>query len=294
MSTELLDSPIAFHRAFVRLGAGITGALMLSQAVYWSKRTKDADGWFYKTQTEWEDETGLSRSEQEGARRKLKNLGILLEDRKGVPCKTYYRIDAEKLDALLANSSEKPKASSLQKSCKQGCGNPANKDAENPQSSVQESCKQDCGKPASKAAENLQTITETTQRLPKDYDRDLPFDPPSDPNASGPPKKPPANRKTKLPDDFEPTQERVNAALSYWNRCGRTDLNPLDEFEKFIAHHEANGSRMANWDAAWRKWYCNAVTFNRPMGGPPQPPNDRRAQKQNVRNAMRNIHDTSW
>ena len=39
------------------------------------------------------------------------------------------------------------------------------------------------------------------------------------------------------------------------------DLIAEDEFGKFVAHHRANGSRMVDWDAAWTKWYSNAVGF---------------------------------
>jgi len=99
---EMLDRPIAFQRAFVRIGAGIKGALMLSQAVYWSNRTRDADGWFYKTQEEWEEETGLVRSEQETARKKLTGLKVVHEKKKGVPCKLYYRVDFDELLAVLS------------------------------------------------------------------------------------------------------------------------------------------------------------------------------------------------
>jgi hypothetical protein len=35
---QLVDRPIAFQRSFVRLGVGITGALLLSQIVYWQNR----------------------------------------------------------------------------------------------------------------------------------------------------------------------------------------------------------------------------------------------------------------
>ena len=59
----LPDRPIAFNRDFVSIGCGIKGALMLSQAVYWGKRTTAKDGSFYKTQAEWEEETGLKGSE---------------------------------------------------------------------------------------------------------------------------------------------------------------------------------------------------------------------------------------
>lgn len=54
----LLDRPIAFQRSFIRLEMGVTAALFLSQLTYWTNRTTD-DGWVYKTQDEWEEETGL-------------------------------------------------------------------------------------------------------------------------------------------------------------------------------------------------------------------------------------------
>lgn len=95
------DKPIAFNRDFVGLGVGITGALFLSQSMYWHKRSTKKDNWFYKTQIEWEDETGLSRREQESARRKLKELGILEESLAGVPARMYYRINIEVLSDLL-------------------------------------------------------------------------------------------------------------------------------------------------------------------------------------------------
>lgn len=97
----LLDRPIAFQRPFVALGIGITGALMLSQAVYWSRRKQDEGGWFFKRQVDWEDETGLTRREQEGARSRLCALGILLEERRGVPGKLFYKVDFDVLNGLL-------------------------------------------------------------------------------------------------------------------------------------------------------------------------------------------------
>ena len=57
----LLDRPIAFHRCLVEPCGGITAALLLGQALYWSKRPNDPKGWFWKIQREWEQETGLSR-----------------------------------------------------------------------------------------------------------------------------------------------------------------------------------------------------------------------------------------
>ncbi|EBP0096454.1 HNH endonuclease [Salmonella enterica] len=104
---KLLDRPIAFQRSFVRLGAGISGALFLSQAVYWNARTSDPDGWFFKTQNEWEEETGLKRTEQEKARKSLVSLGILEELKKGLPAKLYYRVNENKLALALQGEIQK-------------------------------------------------------------------------------------------------------------------------------------------------------------------------------------------
>ncbi|MGH8711912.1 MAG: hypothetical protein ACREVA_11485 [Burkholderiales bacterium] len=107
MSTflRLLDRPIAFHRCFIDLTGSVTAALFLSQAVYWQKRIPDKpDGWWYKTRTQWSEETGLSRYEQETARQRLRDAGILLEERRGMPAKIWYRIDQPALRNLLSNA----------------------------------------------------------------------------------------------------------------------------------------------------------------------------------------------
>ncbi len=97
---HLLDRPIAFHRAFVTLTGSVTAALMLSQAVYWSKRVAEGrDGWFYKTQNEWLEETGMSRYEQESARKKLAKY--LKVERRDVPAQLYYKVDFEAITADL-------------------------------------------------------------------------------------------------------------------------------------------------------------------------------------------------
>ena len=158
----LLDRPIAFQRAFVTLGAGITGALMLSQSVYWSSRCDDVDGWFYKTMSEWEDETGLTRSEQEGARRKLVKIGVLEEMKKGVPCRLYYRVNMEALAANLG--AENPKTSTRE-TRKPVCRKPAYRGAENLQTSVQDSSKQACREPAFLTETTTEITAETTQRV---------------------------------------------------------------------------------------------------------------------------------
>lgn len=76
-----------------------------------------------------------------------------------------------------------------------------------------------------------------------------------------------SKRNTRIPVDLNLTAERHDAAVSYWKTKNRTDLDPAGEFQKFINHFTANGKRMADWDACWRTWYTNAVTFNKPAFG---------------------------
>lgn len=99
--TDLLDRPIAFHRAFAKLAGSVNAGVMLSQGYYWSKRTKSPAGWFYKTQDEWEAETCLSRREQETARKLLRQTGFWEEDRRGNPARLYYRIDRRAFNLAL-------------------------------------------------------------------------------------------------------------------------------------------------------------------------------------------------
>lgn len=112
------DQPIAFNKHYVFIGCGINGALMLSQLVYWSSRTKKKDGWIYKTHQEWTQETGLTRREQDTARKTLKSLGFLTEKKQGVPCKVYFKVEHEKLYQALMDYAQSLDTSQLHNSAK--------------------------------------------------------------------------------------------------------------------------------------------------------------------------------
>lgn len=102
---QILAPPIAFHRCLVKVAGSVNAALMLSQAIYWTPRTKDPNGWFYKSQKDWEEETGLSRSEQEIARKQLKTTGFWQEQLRGVPATLYFCVDCEILQTRLQDFS---------------------------------------------------------------------------------------------------------------------------------------------------------------------------------------------
>lgn len=104
---QMFARPIAYHRIFVTLTGSVTAAVMLSQAFYWSKVTKNPAGWFYKTAEEWEEETGLSRKEQATARKKLKEHKWWQEELRkanGAPT-LHYRINQDGfINELLSTS----------------------------------------------------------------------------------------------------------------------------------------------------------------------------------------------
>lgn len=98
---DILDRPIAFNPSFKRITGSTNAALLLSQAFYWSKRTNDPEGWFYKTRIEWMEETGLTEDELDGAREKCKKSGVIEEKLRGVPATLYYRVVKPKVYELL-------------------------------------------------------------------------------------------------------------------------------------------------------------------------------------------------
>lgn len=133
---ELLRQPIAFHRVFVDLAGSVNAALFLSQACYWS----DVTGWdwFYKTQQEWQKETGLTRHEQDASRKKLLKIKVLKEARRGVPARMYYQVQLDILADLIATFRQ----SSIPEKRQTGLPNSGNlyKEAEITQETTQKPC----------------------------------------------------------------------------------------------------------------------------------------------------------
>jgi hypothetical protein len=69
--------------------------------VYWTGKEHDSEGWIYKTQSEMEKETGLSRYWQRKARKILRSHGVKKEDLRGIPGKLWYWVDLEALSRFM-------------------------------------------------------------------------------------------------------------------------------------------------------------------------------------------------
>ena len=111
---EVFDLPITFHRCLVRVTGSVTAALMLSQAMAWTEDlAPEVEGWFMRSQGDWAEETGLSRWEQETARRVLRNCGLLEERKMGMPARLWFRVNRQRLGAALRELSERREKSRM-------------------------------------------------------------------------------------------------------------------------------------------------------------------------------------
>jgi len=92
--------PVAYYPQIRHICGSVTAAIFFCQFTYWRGKGENKEGWIYKSQPEIEDETGLTREEQETARRKLRDRGILTERKKGIPCRLYYLLDLDRVNLL--------------------------------------------------------------------------------------------------------------------------------------------------------------------------------------------------
>jgi len=109
-----VGKPIAYYPNLKRITGSTVATIFLCQFIYWTGKQRDDEGWIYKTQSEIEQETGLTRTEQETARRILSKKGFLEHKYKGIPRQLYYRIN---IDAI--NEAWETVHTIMQDSCKQ-------------------------------------------------------------------------------------------------------------------------------------------------------------------------------
>ncbi|MDT8880294.1 hypothetical protein RSO68_12515 [Halomonas saccharevitans] len=105
---ESVEFPVGYAADYMLIdGMTIPAAVFLSQVVYWSRRdfVKKRGGWFHKQQKgvkdSWKNETGLTPKQQMNARKILRYIGVIEEDKSGIPAKTWFRLDGKRLHELL-------------------------------------------------------------------------------------------------------------------------------------------------------------------------------------------------
>jgi len=174
----LADRPVAYHPGLARV-LGVKEAIFVCQLLYWHGKGKLPGGWIWKTQADITEEIGLSRREQEGARRRLVAAGILEEDLRGVPATMHYRLNLDTL-AKIAETAF----------------------------SMHQTAKLDCTKPPNLYGAFVQTIPESTAEIT-----------PESTGEALPPPAPPSERKPIAKTTKEPPSEAAKVyheVAAYW------------------------------------------------------------------------------
>ena len=142
MITDLLstDGFIIYNKKLART-IGTNPAILLgylcSEYNFYSSNGQLDKGMFFCTREKIKYNTGLKETEQRTATKKLKELGIIETELKGMPSKTYYKINENTILSILSS----------EETSQQDLRNPHNKTLENLTTRSKESSQQDLRNP---------------------------------------------------------------------------------------------------------------------------------------------------
>jgi len=102
-----VEPPVAYNAGLARLLGSAKAAILLAQLIYWTNKGRWG-AWVYKTMYEIEEETCLSRHEQETAIRRLKKLNLLEVQLRGIPATRHFKVNFPALEDLIMSSPLSP------------------------------------------------------------------------------------------------------------------------------------------------------------------------------------------
>jgi hypothetical protein len=97
---------VGYSPDLARIAGGATIGLFLSQLLFLSDKGHNPEGWIYKSEAEMGKETGLTKREQQTARRKLLSLGVIAIMRGGWKNTYHFKVIWEKLYQVIAGSQQ--------------------------------------------------------------------------------------------------------------------------------------------------------------------------------------------
>jgi hypothetical protein len=98
----LPNRTVGYSPDLARIVGGATIGLFLSQLLFLSDKGANPEGWVYKSEAEMGRETGLTKREQQTARRKLLSLGVIAIMRGGWKNTYHFKVLWEKLYQVIA------------------------------------------------------------------------------------------------------------------------------------------------------------------------------------------------
>jgi hypothetical protein len=97
---------VGYSPDLARIVGGATTGLFLSQLLFLSDKGNNPEGWVYKSEQEMGRETGLTKREQQTARRKLLSLGVIAIMRRGWKNTYHFKVLWERLYQVIAGSQQ--------------------------------------------------------------------------------------------------------------------------------------------------------------------------------------------
>jgi hypothetical protein len=97
---------VGYSPDLARVVGGATIGLFLSQLLFLSDKGHNPEGWVYKSEAEMGRETGLTKREQQTARRKLLALGVIAIMRGGWKNTYHFKVMWEKLYQVITGSQQ--------------------------------------------------------------------------------------------------------------------------------------------------------------------------------------------
>jgi hypothetical protein len=102
----LPNRTVGYSPDLARIVGGATIGLFLSQILFLSDKGNNPEGWVYKSEAEMGRETGLTKREQQTARRKLLALGVIAIMRRGWKNTYHFKVLWERLYQVIAGSQQ--------------------------------------------------------------------------------------------------------------------------------------------------------------------------------------------
>jgi hypothetical protein len=102
---------VGYSPDLARAVGGATIGLFLSQLLFLSDKGANIEGWVYKSEQEMGQETGLTKREQQTARRKLLSLGVIAIMRGGFRNTYHFKVIWEKLYQVIVGFQRSPNVS---------------------------------------------------------------------------------------------------------------------------------------------------------------------------------------
>jgi hypothetical protein len=102
----LPNQVVGYSPDLARMVGGATIGLFLSQLLFLSDKGANPEGWVYKSEAEMGKETGLTKREQQTARRKLLSLGVIAIMRGGWKNTYHFKVLWDRLYQVITGSQQ--------------------------------------------------------------------------------------------------------------------------------------------------------------------------------------------